>query len=86
MPRRREAEAKGCQTGAHFEDDAPRKRAVPETTARFSLDRQRERGRDTARVGWYAACTHARFVTLVDVAIILSGIILAAWLFDGQSS
>jgi hypothetical protein len=28
----------------------------------------------------------ARFVTIVDVAIILGGIILVAWLVDGQAS
>jgi hypothetical protein len=35
---------------------------------------------------WYAACTSARFVAIVDVAIILGGILLVAWLVDGQAS
>jgi hypothetical protein len=28
----------------------------------------------------------APFVTLVDIAVILGGILLAAWLFDGHAS
>jgi hypothetical protein len=35
---------------------------------------------------WYAACTRACFMAIVDVAIVLGGLLLAAWLFDGQAS
>ena len=35
---------------------------------------------------WYAACTLRHAVAIVDVAIILGGILLAAWLVDGQRS
>ena len=35
---------------------------------------------------WYAACRLLHPVAIVDVAIILGGILLAAWLVDGQRS
>jgi len=39
-----------------------------------------------ARVDLVRRLHRARIVTLVDVAIILGGIILAAWLVDGHTS